>query len=43
MIYSLTFGERFDYDDEKFQRLVEIFQQAMKEETGFLPQVNQQG
>ncbi|XP_019370423.1 PREDICTED: cytochrome P450 2D26 isoform X2 [Gavialis gangeticus] len=39
VIDSLTFGERFDYDDEKFQRLVEIFQESMKEESGFLPQL----
>ncbi|XP_069508839.1 cytochrome P450 2D15-like [Ambystoma mexicanum] len=39
VICSITFGDRFEYDDEKFRRLLHLFEESMKAETGFLPQV----
>uniref|UniRef100_A0A8C0JE61 Uncharacterized protein n=1 Tax=Chelonoidis abingdonii TaxID=106734 RepID=A0A8C0JE61_CHEAB len=38
VICSLIYGERFDYDNKKFQRLLHLFEQALNEETGFLSQ-----
>ncbi|XP_067415715.1 cytochrome P450 2D14-like isoform X2 [Emydura macquarii macquarii] len=38
VICSLVYGERFDYVDKKFQRLLRLLEQAMNEEAGFLPQ-----
>ncbi|XP_043346810.1 cytochrome P450 2D15-like isoform X2 [Dermochelys coriacea] len=39
VICSLIYGERFDYDNKKFQRLLHLVEQALKEEGGFLPQL----
>lgn len=40
MICSIVFGDRFDYGDETFKKLSELFQNSLNEEGGFLPQVN---
>ncbi|XP_078497346.1 cytochrome P450 2D15-like [Lissotriton helveticus] len=39
VICSITFGDRFEYDDERFRRLLQLFEQSLKAETGFLPQI----
>lgn len=39
MICSIVFGDRFDYGDETFKKLSELFQNSLNEEGGFLPQV----
>ncbi|XP_043363081.1 cytochrome P450 2D17-like [Dermochelys coriacea] len=39
VICSFIYGERFDYDNKKFQRLLHLVEQALKEEGGFLPQL----
>ncbi|NXA89066.1 CP2DH protein, partial [Melanocharis versteri] len=39
MICSIVFGDRFDYSDETFKKLSRLFQKALDEETGFLPQL----
>ncbi|CAM4466007.1 cytochrome P450 2D14-like [Caretta caretta] len=39
VICSLIYGERFDYDNKKFQRLLHLIDQALNEEAGFLPQL----
>ncbi|XP_075430121.1 cytochrome P450 2D6-like [Ascaphus truei] len=36
VICSITFGDRFEYDDDKFQHLLHLFEQALKVESGFL-------
>uniref|UniRef100_A0A452HZI4 Uncharacterized protein n=1 Tax=Gopherus agassizii TaxID=38772 RepID=A0A452HZI4_9SAUR len=41
VICSLICGERFDYDNKKFQRLLHLVEQTFNEEAGFLPQVTQ--
>lgn len=41
MICTIVFGDRFDYGDETFNKLSQLFQNSLDEETGFLPQVNQ--
>ncbi|XP_066490572.1 cytochrome P450 2D20-like [Tiliqua scincoides] len=38
VINSLTFGNRFDYKDEKFEKLLVLLGEAFEEEAGFLPQ-----
>ncbi|XP_066489192.1 cytochrome P450 2D14-like [Tiliqua scincoides] len=38
VICSLTFGNRFDYKDEKFEKLLLLLGDGLKEEAGFLPQ-----
>nr|XP_028603689.1 transcription factor 20 isoform X6 [Podarcis muralis] len=39
VICFLTFGNRFDYEDKKFQSLLHYLELSMKEEAGLLPQV----
>uniref|UniRef100_A0A452HZN6 Uncharacterized protein n=1 Tax=Gopherus agassizii TaxID=38772 RepID=A0A452HZN6_9SAUR len=39
VICSLICGERFDYDNKKFQRLLHLVEQTFNEEAGFLPQL----
>ncbi|XP_064512816.1 cytochrome P450 2D17 [Pseudopipra pipra] len=39
MICTMVFGERFDYSDETFHKLLRIFENSLNEETGFLPQL----
>ncbi|NXU64700.1 CP2D3 protein, partial [Horornis vulcanius] len=39
MICSIVFGYRFDYGDETFNKLSQLFQNSLNEETGFLPQL----
>ncbi|PNJ37395.1 CYP2D6 isoform 3 [Pongo abelii] len=36
VIASLTCGRRFEYDDPRFLRLLDLAQEGLKEETGFL-------
>ncbi|XP_069823407.1 cytochrome P450 2D17-like [Dendropsophus ebraccatus] len=39
VICSIAFGDRFDYDDAKFQHLISLFDVALKSKHGFLYQV----
>ncbi|KAJ1173435.1 hypothetical protein NDU88_005270 [Pleurodeles waltl] len=39
VICSIVFGDRFEYDDEKFQRMLHIMEESLKTGTGLLPQV----
>uniref|UniRef100_A0A2K5RW15 Cytochrome P450 n=1 Tax=Cebus imitator TaxID=2715852 RepID=A0A2K5RW15_CEBIM len=39
VIASLTCGHRFEYDDPRFLRLLDLAQEGLKEGSGFLPQV----
>nr|XP_008509316.1 PREDICTED: cytochrome P450 2D14-like isoform X2 [Equus przewalskii] len=39
VIASLTFGRRFDYNDPRFLKLVDLTEDLVKEESGFLPEV----
>ncbi|XP_056379790.1 cytochrome P450 2D15-like [Hyla sarda] len=39
VICSIAFGDRFDYEDAKFQRLLRLFSAALKAESGFLAQI----
>ncbi|XP_069593153.1 cytochrome P450 2D14-like isoform X2 [Ranitomeya imitator] len=43
VICSLAFGERFEYNDEKFQRLLLLFNVALKAKSGLLGQVKEDG
>ncbi|NXJ79117.1 CP2DK protein, partial [Trogon melanurus] len=39
VICTTVYGERFDYDDETFKKLLHLFQKFLEDETGFLPQL----
>ncbi|XP_008935943.1 PREDICTED: cytochrome P450 2D4-like, partial [Merops nubicus] len=39
IICTTTFGERFHYGDETFRKLLHLFENSLKEETGLLPQL----
>ncbi|XP_069710454.1 cytochrome P450 2D17-like [Phaenicophaeus curvirostris] len=39
VICTTVYGERFSYGDETFKKLLKLFQDSMKEESGFLPQL----
>ncbi|XP_054844377.1 cytochrome P450 2D15-like [Eublepharis macularius] len=39
VICFLIFGNRFDYNDQKFQRLLHLLEKAIHEDVGFLPQL----
>ncbi|NWH58063.1 CP2DH protein, partial [Geococcyx californianus] len=39
VICTIVFGERFNYGDETFKKLLHVFQESIKEESGFLPQL----
>ncbi|XP_056379799.1 cytochrome P450 2D17-like [Hyla sarda] len=39
VICSIAFGDRFDYNDAKFQRLLHLFNEALKAESGLLAQI----
>ncbi|NXU08673.1 CP2D3 protein, partial [Pardalotus punctatus] len=39
IICTIVFGDRFDYGDETFKKLSQLFQNSLNEETGFLPQL----
>ncbi|XP_069087571.1 cytochrome P450 2D15-like isoform X3 [Pleurodeles waltl] len=39
VICSITFGDRFEYVDNTFRRLLNLFEESLKAETGFLPQI----
>ncbi|XP_066452324.1 cytochrome P450 2D17-like [Eleutherodactylus coqui] len=39
VICSIAFGDRFEYDDAKFQRLLRLFDAALKAESGILAQI----
>uniref|UniRef100_A0A2R8MKE3 Cytochrome P450 2D6 n=1 Tax=Callithrix jacchus TaxID=9483 RepID=A0A2R8MKE3_CALJA len=39
VIATLTCGHRFEYDDPRFLRLLDLAQEGLKEGSGFLPQV----
>lgn len=41
VICTTIYGERFDYGDETFKKLLHLFENSLHEETGFLTQVNQ--
>uniref|UniRef100_A0A2K5XEA0 Cytochrome P450 family 2 subfamily D member 6 n=1 Tax=Mandrillus leucophaeus TaxID=9568 RepID=A0A2K5XEA0_MANLE len=43
VIASLTCGCRFEYDDPRFLRLLNLAQEGLKEESGFLREVRSQG
>ncbi|NXF75975.1 CP2DH protein, partial [Sclerurus mexicanus] len=39
VICTIVFGKRFDYNDETFNKLLHLFENSLKEETGFFPQL----
>ncbi|XP_071983271.1 cytochrome P450 2D15-like [Engystomops pustulosus] len=39
IISSIVFGDRFEYNNEKFNKLLRVFEDALKAESGFLAQV----
>ncbi|XP_009577930.1 PREDICTED: cytochrome P450 2D17 [Fulmarus glacialis] len=39
VICSTIYGERFDYGDETFNKLLHLFENSLNEEAGFLPQL----
>ncbi|XP_004437995.1 PREDICTED: cytochrome P450 2D14-like [Ceratotherium simum simum] len=39
VIASLTFGRRFEYNDRRFLKLLDLANEQLKENSGFLPQV----
>ncbi|KAM4022746.1 cytochrome P450 2D15-like isoform 2-T2 [Anomaloglossus baeobatrachus] len=39
IISSIVFGDRFEYDDGKFNKLLRVFEDALKAESGFFAQV----
>ncbi|MEE6502695.1 hypothetical protein FKM82_004606 [Ascaphus truei] len=39
LICSIVFGNRFEYDDDKFHRLLHLFEETLKAESGFFVQV----
>ncbi|KAM4689017.1 cytochrome P450 2D17-like [Discoglossus pictus] len=39
VICSIAFGDRFHYDDLKFQRLLRLFEKTLKAESGLLAQI----
>ncbi|NXX95577.1 CP2DH protein, partial [Centropus bengalensis] len=39
VICTTIYGERFNYGDETFKKLLNLFQDSLKEESGFLPQL----
>ncbi|KAM8930687.1 cytochrome P450 2D26-like [Pelodytes ibericus] len=39
IICSIVFGDRFEYDDDKFQKLLRLFEESLKAESGFMAQV----
>ncbi|KFQ39423.1 Cytochrome P450 2D3, partial [Mesitornis unicolor] len=39
VICTTVYGERFNYGDETFKKLIHLFEDFLKEETGFLPQL----
>jgi len=41
VICTITYGERFDYGDKTFKKLLTLFENSLNEEAGFLPQVIQ--
>lgn len=41
VICTTIYGERFDYGDVTFKKLLHLFENSLNEEAGFLPQVNQ--
>lgn len=43
VIASLTYGRRFEYDDPRFLRLFDLTHEALKEESGFLREVQSDG
>lgn len=42
VICSITFGDRFEYDDEKFRKLLHVIQEIMNLETGLVVEVGHQ-
>lgn len=43
VITSLIFGRRFEYDDPRFLKLLDLIQEGVKEESGFLREVRGEG
>ncbi|NXK92887.1 CP2DE protein, partial [Formicarius rufipectus] len=39
VICTIVFGERFNYSDKTFNKLLHVFENSLNEETGFLPQL----
>ncbi|NXP25609.1 CP2DH protein, partial [Scytalopus superciliaris] len=39
VICTIVFGERFNYSDEEFKKLLHLFENSLTEETGFFPQL----
>ncbi|NWR87050.1 CP2DH protein, partial [Furnarius figulus] len=39
VICTIVFGERFNYNDETFNKLLHLFENSLKEETGLFPQL----
>ncbi|NP_001182486.1 cytochrome P450 2D49 [Gallus gallus] len=39
VICTITYGERFDYGDKTFKKLLTLFENSLNEEAGFLPQL----
>ncbi|XP_078497277.1 cytochrome P450 2D17-like isoform X2 [Lissotriton helveticus] len=39
VICSIVFGDRFEYDDEKFQRMLHVLDESLETGQGLLPQV----